>query len=159
MRVHKYGAWDTVKKVMYSAEELGADQETLSVDGRGFVNVSGDSTRLSQFHTHLLPLQYIGLHDKNRVEIYESDYVKYLGRIWQIQWMWCGFVLMEPGDAFNVIILATKPTKTWEEILEVVGNIYSNPELLGCPLKLDCYPSCQYWRGKCDHEKIMEEEK
>ncbi|KKL91940.1 hypothetical protein LCGC14_1889740, partial [marine sediment metagenome] len=25
---------------------------------------------------------------------------------------------------FNAIILATKPMKMWEEILEVIGNIY-----------------------------------
>ena len=58
MREHKYRAWDTSRKKMYSAEELGVDQETLSADGRGFVNISGDSTRLRQFHTHLLPLEY-----------------------------------------------------------------------------------------------------
>jgi len=41
MREIKFRAWHTLQNVMFSAEELGTDQMTLSVDGRGFVNVSG----------------------------------------------------------------------------------------------------------------------
>lgn len=77
MRSHKFKAWDTVKKVMHSAEELGADQETLSVDGRGFVNISSVSTKQSQFHPHLLPLEYTDRKDSKQAEIYEDDVLKW----------------------------------------------------------------------------------
>lgn len=39
----KCGAWNTRQKAMHSPEEMGKDQLTLSPDGRGFINVSGDS--------------------------------------------------------------------------------------------------------------------
>ena len=126
MREHKYKAWDTVKKVMYSAEELGQDQETLSADGRGFVNVHGASTRLSQFHSHLLPLEYTGLKDKNEKEIYEGDIIRSvlpgnpeLVKNFVIKWEYNE----TSGDiGFNVLLRA--------ENREVIGNIHENPELL-----------------------------
>ena len=39
MRELKFRAWDTSKKIMFSAEEMGIDQEALLPDGRGFANI------------------------------------------------------------------------------------------------------------------------
>ena len=63
MRPIKFRGWDTRKNVMYSAEEMGQDQLTISTDGRGFINVHGSSTKLSTFPTHIIPMQYTGLKD------------------------------------------------------------------------------------------------
>ncbi len=136
MREIKFRAWDTVKKVMYSAQELGADQETLSVDGRGLVNVSGTSTRLSQFHSHLLPLEYTGLKDKNGTEIYEGDILDRLDNIICV-------VTFEDGKfGWDISYKHPEPNQrkdcfgrsyaNQEEAskLEVIGNIYENKELL-----------------------------
>ena len=136
MREHRYRAWDTVKKVMYSAEELGQDQETLSVDGRGFVNVSGDSTRLSRFHTHLLPLEYTGLKGKNGKEIYEGDIVQAsslnLAECYICRWN-------EDFASFEFEGKYKNRLDDWVECelgggsynnIEVIGNIYENKELL-----------------------------
>ncbi len=108
----KFRAWDNKKNKFIVG--LGLTIESMSRD-------AGDTFALSQ---------YIGLKDKNGKEIYYSDFVKHEGKIWQIEWMWCGFVLMEPRNALNVIVLASKPEKTWSELLEVIGNIYENKELL-----------------------------
>ena len=132
MREHKYRAWDPTKKIMYSAAELGQDQETLSVDGRGFVNVNGVDTRLSQFHTHLLPLEYTGLKDKNGKEIYEGDILGIFnpvveGSCWEIVWHEFGWQILLHGmkDIPNYYVNVGKHL----EEHEIIGNIYENPEL------------------------------
>jgi len=118
MREHKYRAWHTEQQKMYSPEEMGADQITLMPDGRGFVNVSGTSTRLSQFYPHMIPLEYTGLKDKNGVEIYEGDILKWLGRIHKVESTFGGW---------NPFIDDMQTDGSWH--YEVIGNIYSNPEL------------------------------
>jgi len=71
----RFRAWDTKRGKMWSAEEMGKDQLTLMPDGRGFINVDGTSTELSQFVPNLIPLQFTGLDDKNGKELdwWEGD--------------------------------------------------------------------------------------
>jgi len=130
--IHKYRAWDTIKKKMWSAEEMGRDQLTLMPNGEGFINVSSTSTRLSSFLKHLTPLRFVGLKDKNEVEIYEGDIVKYSAfneqkelqnYINPIFWEQ-NFASFSVGNEHSFWALSTC------EDVEVIGNIYENPELL-----------------------------
>ena len=129
MREIKFRAWDTTRKKMWSAEELGADQETLSVDGRGFVNVSGDDLGLSQFHKHLLPLEFTGLKDSQVIEEYYGDVV---------------IATFDGGDEWELFVIEDGPAAVlfrnidtdeiwyfWQMPTHyVIGNIYENPELV-----------------------------
>ncbi len=142
MREIKFRAWDEHLNKMWSAEEIGKDELTLNPDGRGFVNVNSTSIKLSTYMEHLIPLQFTGLKDKNDKEIYEGDIVKFY--IKTIEYI--GKVVFEKG-AF--IIACDKLTDSYvtfievddEELclidMEIIGNIYKNPELLKKKLGLE----------------------
>jgi uncharacterized phage protein (TIGR01671 family) len=92
-----------------------------------------------QSHYDKWPLmQYAGLKDKNGVEIYEGDIVyAFIGSycygkgkvifhngIFWIEWIDDKEANMEPVGCY------AKPFGKVREPLEVIGNIYQNPELL-----------------------------
>ena len=84
-------------------------------------------------------MQYTGLKDNNGKEIYEGDIVKY--NFWNKSGI--GYVTFENG-AFginqyskDIEIYYHNPFSSWDEpekdclpFIEVIGNIYQNPELL-----------------------------
>jgi hypothetical protein len=72
---------------IFSAEEMGRDQLTLSVDGRGIVNVHSDP-RQSEFYRHITPEQFTGQLDRNGREIFEGDRVRvaFEDQLWRVVW-------------------------------------------------------------------------
>ena len=109
MREIKFQVWNKKRKVMYF-EELGRDP---------------DGT--------LIRRQYTGLKDKNGKDIYEGDIVQDQEGKHSVEWceQEMGFRL------FNVFFYKNDPgfpnVILWID-LEVIGNIYENPELLKATL-------------------------
>ena len=130
-RVIKFRAWDTRKNKMYSAEELGQDELTINPDGRGFVNVSSSSQRLSQYMHHIHPLQFTGLLDKNGKEIYEGDILKIEHEerdtiITDVKMMDGAFCVKSSWNEYYPMASLARPG----DGLEIIGNIYEHSHLL-----------------------------
>ncbi|MEK6878051.1 MAG: YopX family protein [Nanoarchaeota archaeon] len=86
----------------------------------------------------VIVMQYTGLHDKNGIGIYEGDIIKYPNKILALFESVRGEVIFSEGcfkvlryfgkEKYRSAIIYEIP-KSWYE-LEIIGNIYENPELL-----------------------------
>lgn len=135
----KVRAWDTKRKKMWSAEQMGKDQLTLSPDGRGFINVSGVSTKLSTYLDHFIPEQYTGWKDYKEQDLYDGDIAT---ATWQ-----CTVCYDTEPHVLTGIVEWSNECAMWmfdyghgsvplgsdelDNILKI-GNIHENPELLKC---------------------------
>ena len=87
-------------------------------------------------------MQSTGLHDKNGKEIYEGDILKseFVECNFEIEWNneaacydWCVVAetkKMAASLAKAIEEAPAKAKKPFDKIIEVIGNIYENPELL-----------------------------
>ena len=129
MREIKFRAWNQVMEKMFTWNE--------------FLNTNMKNTFIAPESTAMILMQYTGTHDENGKEIYEGDIVKFKHRDitimapvkygeWQeskcdeydcphygyyIDYKWDNYC---ENTGFDL----------YEKIVEVVGNIYENPELL-----------------------------
>ena len=118
--IPKFRAWDSVKKEMF--------KDTFAITESGQVVVVEQESVASSpdyvFVDYLVIMQSTGLKDKNGKEIFEGDVVKcngLLGTIEPFKAMWvCSFVKYNNYQKVGF----------FAQEIEVVGNIYENPELL-----------------------------
>jgi hypothetical protein len=129
MRKIKFRAWHFKLNRMFSAEEMTQDQMALLPDGH-FANIHGSDTNKSVIypHTSMLPLQFTGLHDKNGKEIYEGDICRFDVREGGVGEPAYHGLVGQVGFSFGCYTIGD--FLSHYHSLEVIGNIYENPELL-----------------------------
>ena len=125
MREIKFRAWHKEEKIM--GEVLGIDILHKEIF---FSNEDVDRYEHTDFKDIEL-MQYTGLKDKNNKEIYEEDIVKLRANH--------GIGVIKYSDEWGAFIveyikprpLAVLGMNYYKEDIEVLGNIYEKPELLG----------------------------
>lgn len=122
MREIKFRAWHNEEKIM--GEVLGIDILHKEIF---FSNEDVDCYEHTDFKDIEL-MQYTGLKDKNNKEIYEGDIVTLHNSKYKVIFNTkeARFVLRD--DEFESEIPFTNNNN---ERMEIIGNIYENPELLG----------------------------
>ena len=127
----KFRAWDKKNKVMYikiSALFL----EKNAIEGNNNVRCWTGSQILKYNQCDIM--QYTGLDDKNDKEIYEGDVVKYSNNceyynfIGQIEWNYSRMSYIIIGHYHGNLTIIAINSNCMD--LEVIGNIYENPELI-----------------------------
>lgn len=118
MRQIKFRAWNVRSKTMLDVNKVVWDTE-------GRVYVLDDETGNPFSETILM--QFTGLLDKSGKEIYEGDVLDFPHKLKHedgaVKWI---------GNGFWLETLAEVNNHHWpnEEICEIIGDIYSNPELV-----------------------------
>lgn len=125
MREIKFRAWDPKENKMWNENHI--------VVGDGVYRYGGHNTVTLVFtyteENHLIPLQFTGLRDKNGRDVYEGDIIGIPNYDYS----------PENGESPRRLVEVKFEDSCFctnegllgdEEYMEVIGNIYENPELL-----------------------------
>ena len=137
MREIKFRVWGMTEKMMiYFSSDWAIDSEYSNLSFYLADNESGFFEAYSdEEESKAILMQYIGLKDNNRKEIYEGDIIK--GKVnhqgkeidikGTIEWL-------NKIPAFVVRNIYLTETKAWAigtiKKLKIIGNVYGNPQLL-----------------------------
>jgi uncharacterized phage protein (TIGR01671 family) len=130
VREYKFRAWDNGKMQNVSFNNLHVNFH----HPKGTIYIRDEMKPFGNTHETTL-MQYTGLKDKNGKEIYEGDILKTdLSRPYVVVVFRNGAFMYqcqdEGNDYFDHIFHVNAPEKEKDQYLEVVGNIYENPELI-----------------------------
>ena len=128
MREIKFRVWDIKKKIMYYFGDKECP-DFMSLNGKIVYSDDNHRPDFCESERYIL-LQYIGPLDKNEKEIYEGDILlDDAGCIREVKWIGYGFSLYWQTEHMDYIKMRKNRTddECW---VEVIGNIYENPDLL-----------------------------
>jgi uncharacterized phage protein (TIGR01671 family) len=123
----KFRMWNPMTTVMIDLHKVTLLALNLDVSGLYIPFIDG------------MPImQFTGLLDKNSREIYEGDVLRWNNRIAKPEYLDSTWVVRwdEVESKFTLKHLTKSYTDTpffkthWKDNMEVIGNIYENPELL-----------------------------
>ena len=122
MREIKFRAWHKKEKMIYEVLEINIfSQEVILTYTENF------ETDRWEYLKDIELMQFTGLKDKNGKEIYEGDIIRVIGDPERYEIFWnerfATFELKYTGNSLGYTI------NSYEKV-EVIGNIYENPELL-----------------------------
>lgn len=129
MRDIKFRAWDKRARQMYQVKNLGVGKEGWTRTAENYDEQP--ETGYNKFYpSEVEVMQYTGLKDKKGKEIYEGDIVKVFS---DKRWI-TGKIIYEHSE-FLVDVMNNKDLNFGrvgiiEKFIEVIGNIYDNPDLL-----------------------------
>jgi hypothetical protein len=114
----KFRAYSSHNHKMYPVSNIEWD-----IDGRIWVIADDGKNGIELMDEEAHLMEYTGLHDKNGREIYEGDVVKNeYGKVMEVQY--------DPRSAAFGVGDYYFGTIGSGKTLEVIGNIFENPELL-----------------------------
>ena len=137
MRPIKFRVWDIKNKKFIYEYDACHKRLAISFDGKVYHGGYDDVLSTSDY----IVQQYTGLKDKNGKEIYEGDIIHYLfdGASYpkeaQDKYLTCVYDSDFGGFCFD----DADSSYYWAEVrgyMEVIGNIFENPELLDKPKEL-----------------------
>ena len=122
----KFRMWHKKSKKMFDVESINFKDRSLNMWNSVMYTLSTFSL------DDVILMQYTGLHDKNGKEIYEGDIVvdkedEVMGEItWNEEEASFYFSILYENGTYE-----EEKLNDWASVLEVIGNVYDNPELLG----------------------------
>ena len=119
MREFKFRAYDKKDNEMFYSS-MYQDKTSMAYGLGNFLSECGDIEDTL--------MQYTGLKDKNGIDVYEGDVVKTKNSLYKVIYDKCCFWGIDEMGKYP--IYQTKHYVMEDEIFEVIGNIYENPELL-----------------------------